>query len=150
MSSAFYEKQMLLNCIGLPLDIVREIKHFVYDDKIMGESKKVKNRAISILKTAISREPSNTDAVLSLPDIIFEIHGIQFGHWAYGFANSNEVQLQAIHCLRCGNYHMLLDMTHRRYSPAVFCVCLENMPNDPYEMEVDGEETAMDDDDDHE
>lgn len=139
MSATFYEKQFLLGSIGLPSDIVHEIKNFVFDDSVSGESKKAKNRAISILKTAVSRESS--DSQFCFPDLVYDIGGIRVTHWAYGFVYSSEtIQMQATHCMHCGNYHMFSSMLHARYSPIIFCNCPQNdMMDEEIEYEGEGE-----------
>jgi hypothetical protein len=154
-NAAFYEKQMILDRLGLPSDIVREIKYLCFDEKISGESKKIKKRSVAILRTALSREYSE-ERNYYLPDIVYNINGIIVSHWAYGFGyDQNErIQLQAINCLRCGNYHMFNHIENNPHSPSILCNCEihiddnndDNIDDNIDDNEFEYETTHYDDD----
>jgi hypothetical protein len=93
--------------VPIPMDVINEIKYFCFHDKVSGESNKIKKRSVSILKTAMSREAGTTGQ-----DITYYINNRFALHWAFGFINNEteSLQLQAVNCVHCGNYHMFNDM----------------------------------------
>jgi hypothetical protein len=110
--------------LNLPTEIVDIINKFVdYDINSIKYAKHLatKNPNLEKIKNAISRNNPR--------DYFDEDDN---GHWIYGFENdSNEhLQLQCIHCIKCGNYKELAEDKHvyyiiRRKVP-IMCLCKDN------------------------
>jgi hypothetical protein len=114
--------QLHMNRLHLPYDVVDVIKSFLfYDIKtyIIILNSKIQKQIIHILlmNDAISRanhfnnQPSYTD---------------NEEDWAFGFSGlhpTEDLQLQAINCGRCGNYMTHTNMYAFPYSNHIYCTC---------------------------
>jgi hypothetical protein len=94
MQYVFLEKQFLINKMCLPIDIIYEIKDFLFYDKITGNTRKQKSVLAFVIDSAFYSRKS-----LKIPDYD--------GHWVFragGKCDRSEMQFQGINCIHCGNY----------------------------------------------
>lgn len=99
MNSLVTHKQLVINSIALPIDLINAIKDFLFYDRLSAESRHKKRGLINQFKLGLWYEP-----------------GFKDGHWALAFRY--EAQLQAINCVCCGQYQI--------GGQALVCNCDEN------------------------
>jgi hypothetical protein len=134
---ASYQKQMIVNCLPLPADIIEnEIKSYMFHDKISSDAKKKKQILTEKFKANIMSTRSNFFGSQNEADTEEDTDT----HWAIGFTDrdDNNLQLQADNCERCGNYLIFGSMF--RFTPSqldnVVCRCEES----PIEIMWDDEQ----------
>jgi len=104
MDSDFVKKQMILNRLCLPKDIIdNEIKNYCFHDELSGKAMKVRKTVNGLIKQACSRANGFGDGETDESN--------STTHWAFGFTTDVEkTQLQAVNCYRCGNYMIFNNM----------------------------------------
>jgi len=132
------EKQMIMNHIHLPEDIIRNLHSFLFYDKEMYTKKKEFSQFITrqISQLMIGHGGHNGHNTL-YP-----------GHWSIYYENPDfltiddnidSFQLQAINCIQCGNYILHNGLYEiNRNNKYLYCQCL---------VEEEDEEDEEDDDD---
>lgn len=122
---ASYQKQMMINRLPLPRDIVdNELKSYVFHDKISSEARRNKQIFTENFKTNIFSTRTNG----------FDNQNEVDPHWAIGTVNHNEnLQLQATTCERCGNYLIFSSMFTFTPSQLVNITC-HCIPENPVEI----------------
>ncbi len=114
MSNAFYEKQMILNRLHLPQDIIDyEIKEFCFHDNVSSKALNVRRRVNTLIVSALSSRMSCDNE-----------------HWIFGYVSDDgtgeRLQLQALLCARCGNYRTTFSDFHNYSTQSlsrVICNC---------------------------
>jgi len=112
------DKQMIINRLSLPEDVLGEIKELVFLDKMTSNSRRKKKRIIETIQY---------NAHTMVNPIYFDNNDIVGSNPGYYiFANYTEyegyeVQLQNCFCVKCGNY--ILDYVQSPASPNVGCNC---------------------------
>jgi hypothetical protein len=110
------DKQMIINRLPLPEDILGEIKELIFFDKITSKNRQQKKKIIETIRYS---------AHTMVNPIYFDNNDLDFNMGYYTFTNYTEyegwIQLQNYFCLECGNY-----IIHYVQSPAshkVGCNC---------------------------
>jgi hypothetical protein len=85
MNSLVIHKQLIINSMALPLDLINEIKDFLFYDKFSAESRQKKRGLVNQFKLGLWYQPD-----------------FKQGHWALAFRY--ETQIQAINCVCCGQF----------------------------------------------
>jgi hypothetical protein len=127
-------KQLLVNKLNLPFDMLNLIKEYAFTDMITGISKRnkdiinyyIKNAALSDKNTIndlylgnVWDDPIN-DPWMNEPDYIpFNIN-INIRRWTF-CATEGSNQFQAMFCQKCGNY--IEDYLYLPYSDKITCRC---------------------------
>ena len=99
MNSLIIYKQLIINSIELPLELLNEVKNYLFYDKISAESKNKKRRLINQFKRWLWYQPDFED-----------------GHWALCYRY--EIQMQGINCRCCGQFKE--DFSNQ---PSMTCFC---------------------------
>ena len=115
MDYDFVKKQMILNRLCLPKDIIEnEIKSYCFHDQVSGKAIKVRKNVNILIKTALSRANG-----FGKNDVFADYTT----HWAFGFITDDEkTQLQAENCYSCGNYLIFNNMFDTNFNHLV-CEC---------------------------
>ena len=87
MNSLVIYKQLIINSINLPLEILNEIKDYLFYDRLTAESRHKKRGLINQLRLGLWYQPD-----------------FEEGHWALAFRY--ECQLQSINCVCCGQFRI--------------------------------------------
>ena len=115
-------KQMCINTIGLPSDILNEIKSFCFYDikswETMSFIKYKKNRIHELFKTSTISRANPYDLFLGENEDVAE-HWV---FWTFDEDDGPNKQFQGSNCKCCGNY--LIE--NERYAKNILCIC----PND--------------------
>lgn len=85
MNSLVIHKQLVINSIALPMDLINAIKDFLFYDRLSAESRHKKRGLINELKLGLWYMPDFTQ-----------------GHWALSYRY--ERQMQAVNCVPCGQF----------------------------------------------
>ena len=116
------EKQLLINSLNSPVELLDIVKSYCFYDKKTFEmiqyAKLQKERTNVIIKRAISRA-NNFD---NHP----EYHEDD-GHWFFGYSigDIEIIQLQATNCRFCGDYLYYTYINRFYHSPIIHCQCIE-------------------------
>jgi|LauGreDrversion4_2_1035121.scaffolds.fasta_scaffold10798_5 hypothetical protein len=119
MNSLVIYKQLVINSIALPMDLINEVKNYLFYDKLSAESRNKKRGLINQLKLGLWYMPDFTQ-----------------GHW--GLSYRYEVQLQAINCPSCGQF---VYAGYIALIPSTACNCGQNhfgedQDDDDYELQI--------------
>ncbi len=130
-------KQLIVNQISLPYDILYIIKEYAFEDSVSENSKYCKNIVNSAIKHAIcaSIEPffgnlwydqGNDPDPWGDDDILHELYGYEenrgyliFAFWGGG---DDDLQFQSHFCFDCGNYVNRLEY----FRDNIKCKCINN------------------------
>ena len=104
MSSLVIHKQLVINSIALPMDLINEIKDYLFYDRLSAESRNKKRGLINQLKLGLCY----------IPDF-------RGGHW--GLSYRYERQMQAVNCPSCGQF---LYAGGIALIPSTVCNCGQN------------------------
>jgi len=85
------EIHLCLNRLLLPEDIMEEIKGFVFYDKVTGNTRLRKQAVVHAIDTATHSRKMKEDYHES---------------WAFWTGGEMDPQMQALHCITCGNYQI--------------------------------------------
>ena len=96
-------KQCAINSLFNSTDLQEMVKQFVFYNKTEAEARRNKNGLINQLKLGINYRG--------------------YGHWALSFRY--EVQLQAVNCSCCGQYHVANHQDYTTLNPSLICYCDE-------------------------
>lgn len=107
-----------MNQMRLPMDMITVIKEYAFYN-IEENTKKNKLKLHSAIKSAEFTRANNcnNDADYSDND----------PHWSFGFEVPNvyneKIQIQALMCLDCGQYHHMYSLTNHKISDNAICKC---------------------------
>jgi hypothetical protein len=108
-------KQLAINRLRLPMDVVNIIKDYLFDDLVTGFIKQKKRELVTLFEEAVySRKNTSVWISDSSEDWLF-LFGI------------GEKQIEGCNCFRCGNYLVAFD--HR-----ILCRCAHQN----HDIDVDG------------
>ena len=118
MSRHFIEKQLLLNMLCLPKDLIEhELKAYCFHDKVYVKAVQVRKNVNTLIRKACSRVSG------------FGYHDEEINttsHWEFAFTSdrNERTQLHAVNCCRCGNYVVFDNMfdTNTNFNHLV-CEC---------------------------
>lgn len=85
MDSLVIQKQLIINSMALPIELIHEVKDYLFYDKLSTESRNKKRGLINQFKLGLWYQPD-----------------FEQGHWALAFRY--ERQMQAINCVCCGQF----------------------------------------------
>jgi hypothetical protein len=144
-----FTKQLIINQINLPNDLLNEIKSFCFYDikswKTIIFIKSKKRRIHDIFeKSTISRaNPYDfylNDAADSQENWVFKTFDEKYGN--------NNIQIQAVNCKHCGNYKIVSNL--QIYTDRIICQHIEYNDNDNLTVTFeDGEIFEYDSEDDY-
>lgn len=130
------EKQLLINSLNAPVELLDIIKSYCFYDKKTFEmiqyAKLLKERTNVIIKRAISRANNfDNDPEYHEDD----------GHWFFGYYDEIEkIQIQATNCRFCGNYLYFHYIDTFYHSPMIHCQCIEEEDEmDYHDMNYDSD-----------
>lgn len=83
--TALIHKQLIINSMALPIEMINEVKEYLFYDKCSAESRNKKSGIINQFKLGLWYDPD-----------------FQNGHWSLAYRY--ERQLQAVNCPCCGQF----------------------------------------------
>jgi hypothetical protein len=103
-----FNKQLVINHLGLPREIIRIIKDYTFMDIIMSTSKNNKNNIINLIN-------NTTWSSRSQPEVLDE--GVYI-FWIE--EDQGSLQFQTLFCKKCGNYCL---MNNLEVQNNIICNC---------------------------
>ncbi len=122
-------KQLVMNQIRLPMDMINVIKEYCfYNIEEITKKNKLKLHRVIISAEFTRANKFNNESDYSDDD----------PRWYFGFEYHNiyneQIQLQAIMCLDCGQYSHLYSLTRDKMSKKAICNCDPEHEHDDYDI----------------
>ena len=113
MNSTDVFKQLAINSLLISHELQEQVKQYVFYDKVESETRRKKGEVVSRIKSGLdySSNPFN-------------------GHWGIS-DDFSDVQLQAVNCSCCGQFHLANGEDASTLHPAIICQC-----DDDYVTEI--------------
>ena len=89
------EKQVIINKIAIPYELLSIIKDYCFDNELSLFIKTTKKQIINDFKYAFSR----------INNFNYNFNKLE-ETWCFWFGSKNDIQYQAVNCRKCGNYKL--------------------------------------------